>query len=572
MPLKSKAQLRWMAANKPEMLHEWAAHTKSVKKLPQRVQKGSSMSLVEVAEVSKWRAPIRRVTNTRMKLGPNEFWHGTTKESAEQIKHGGFQLANPKGEHRGIDAALRGDRSMSRQQANAINPAADAIPGKGDKLTRTRRGRPRATGDLGPGVYGTKDAKLAWRYSNVLSNKDPHPKHGRRGVSGGEVVRMRYTGGKPLKAVEDIQDPHGTPKAAKSGHGGVEHHGMKLGPVKVLPHQVAIGNPRHVEYVHTPKKLAAGWTPGEYTAAGAATVGTGYGGKKLHDRRRPVGKSLVEIRKAEQPQFAPIVDNRIKQRKKKAKHLSEASAVLGGAALGLKAPSYAAMAAKKLPKSKVLARVGRAAPKADSISEHVVPASLGVGALGSINFARLQGQEAKRPGAVEPKVSKASWTPHVSPAAEEAYNDLGRRKRRRYSDAAVYGGFGGIMGLSGHDLSKLPLAPGRHGKLARAVTLSGVAGVTAASGYGAARRVQEGRALQGRRSKIKAKGLERQAAGQYGRGRPKPLLKDVEKALGLRPLAPRAGGLMRTTTGKVVTRRGAIPGTGKFTPTLRRIA
>lgn len=41
MPFKSKAQAKWMFANKPEMAEKWAKHTKNMKKLPKRVSKKS---------------------------------------------------------------------------------------------------------------------------------------------------------------------------------------------------------------------------------------------------------------------------------------------------------------------------------------------------------------------------------------------------------------------------------------------------------------------------------------------------------------------------------------------------
>ena len=39
MPFKSKAQARWMFANKPAMAKKWAKHTKSIKKLPKKKKK-----------------------------------------------------------------------------------------------------------------------------------------------------------------------------------------------------------------------------------------------------------------------------------------------------------------------------------------------------------------------------------------------------------------------------------------------------------------------------------------------------------------------------------------------------
>lgn len=42
MPFQSKAQARWMFANKPKMAKEWASVTPSIKKLPNRVKKSKS--------------------------------------------------------------------------------------------------------------------------------------------------------------------------------------------------------------------------------------------------------------------------------------------------------------------------------------------------------------------------------------------------------------------------------------------------------------------------------------------------------------------------------------------------
>ena len=36
MPFKSKAQQRWMFANKPEMAKEWASETRNLKRLPEK--------------------------------------------------------------------------------------------------------------------------------------------------------------------------------------------------------------------------------------------------------------------------------------------------------------------------------------------------------------------------------------------------------------------------------------------------------------------------------------------------------------------------------------------------------
>lgn len=40
MPFRSKAQARWMFANKPKMAKHWAKETKSIKALPKKRKKG----------------------------------------------------------------------------------------------------------------------------------------------------------------------------------------------------------------------------------------------------------------------------------------------------------------------------------------------------------------------------------------------------------------------------------------------------------------------------------------------------------------------------------------------------
>jgi len=55
MPFKSKAQMKWMYSNKPQMADEWAAHTKSMSKLPARKTydgKGTKARLNTYAEKS----------------------------------------------------------------------------------------------------------------------------------------------------------------------------------------------------------------------------------------------------------------------------------------------------------------------------------------------------------------------------------------------------------------------------------------------------------------------------------------------------------------------------------------
>lgn len=39
MPFKSKAQQKWMFANKSKMAKKWAKHTPKIKSLPKRIKK-----------------------------------------------------------------------------------------------------------------------------------------------------------------------------------------------------------------------------------------------------------------------------------------------------------------------------------------------------------------------------------------------------------------------------------------------------------------------------------------------------------------------------------------------------
>ena len=59
MPFKSKAQQKWMFANKPEMAKEWADKTKDFSKLPEHVAKKeggfvNKTSHKLMADLKKW--------------------------------------------------------------------------------------------------------------------------------------------------------------------------------------------------------------------------------------------------------------------------------------------------------------------------------------------------------------------------------------------------------------------------------------------------------------------------------------------------------------------------------------
>jgi hypothetical protein len=336
--------------------------------------------------------------------------------------------------------------------------------------------------------------------------------------------------------------------------------------------------------------------------------------------------SLVELSKAMTAPVAitPWDQARINRGKKRQRRLSEASAVLGLTALAATAPKAARHVARRLPgvsNSRALKAIARAEPKANAITAAATPLALGTGAAGSINFAHQQNLEVKaqQPKKAEPpkkvakglvkatpkKTKKANtvgtlvsmkehakakpghrrggrtgdvdkkWSEHVSPAANNAYQDLGRRKRRRYSDAATYGGVtaaglaGAAVGAShardnlfqyatSDPSHEIPLRTKAYRVRAGAAGAASL-GLAGAAGYGAVRRTMEGRSLEGRRRNIKAKGLERELASKA--------LVPIPRAKAAMPIKPRMGGLMRMPSGKVVTRRGAIVGTNP----LRRI-
>jgi len=61
MPFKSKAQMRWMYSQKPEMAKEWASVTPSAEALPERKKNGKRKK----AKKSKKASPRRRKNVSR---------------------------------------------------------------------------------------------------------------------------------------------------------------------------------------------------------------------------------------------------------------------------------------------------------------------------------------------------------------------------------------------------------------------------------------------------------------------------------------------------------------------------
>lgn len=288
--------------------------------------------------------------------------------------------------------------------------------------------------------------------------------------------------------------------------------------------------------------------------------------------------SLSDLAKAAAPK-AEV--EQVVRGKKKQKRLSELSAGLGLAAFGTQLPKVATLASrsKRVASLRPVKRLASMAPKAQKASDAIVPASLGVGAMGSMNFARTTGQEVKvQEKELGTKVRKYDdrflrrYKRNISTGAEEAYRDLGRRRNRRLGDAAAQGA-----------LSTGLLAAGVRGAL-KARTTRGMVGVAAAGGLGssaaytaAQNRINEAKGLQMRRDKIKAKAHERARTGELGRDRRKKDWEDfnkaqagVSKALMPRPRTvlnmptPKPGGVRRNRFRGAVSYRGSVPGTGRY--------
>jgi len=58
MPFKSKAQQRWMYANKPDMAKKWSDHTSDHKSLPEKAKKKKKEKKTAVSELGKQAAVL----------------------------------------------------------------------------------------------------------------------------------------------------------------------------------------------------------------------------------------------------------------------------------------------------------------------------------------------------------------------------------------------------------------------------------------------------------------------------------------------------------------------------------
>lgn len=259
---------------------------------------------------------------------------------------------------------------------------------------------------------------------------------------------------------------------------------------------------------------------------------------------------------------------RLVHHKKIGRDLSIASGTMGLAALALRGPRGANYVARKIPKAangRLVRRIAEMEPKATNISDALVPMAIGTGAVGSFNYAAQQKLEAKQQQKMKnPTVKKADrflrqYGQNISTSAEHGYRDL---KHRRNVDASMSAGNATISGLAGVMGAQSGLRRGNRLATAAYLTGSVMAGVEAAND------AKSARGMQRRMNKIKAKGKARAAVGELGRDRVAKGLLRVPKinytrriGAGLTTPRPRVGGLTRSPSGKISTRRGSMPGT-----------
>jgi hypothetical protein len=427
------------------------------------------------------------------------------------------------------------------------------------------------------------------------------------------------------RALRDVPRP--TASTLKANNAGTPLHHPRPFKRSDFPHTPVSDVPglqrKNVEAGYMASRLNAHYAGRDRAWRTAGGMYNPASRSKRSMARETSRKRLVELAamsKALPPPHAvtPWDQARINRGKKRQKRLSEASAVLGLTALAATAPKAARHVARRLPNvsnSRALKAIARAEPKANAVTNAAVPLTLGTGAAGSINFAHQQGLEVKSSKPVTaskgliyatPKKAKKAntvgnladfktharaerkfrhggrmgegvnkaWREHVSPAANNAYVDLGQRKQARYNDAAAQAVTSGVAGAAMYHGSR---------RFGHTKPVAGVlaAPIAAYPAWAAVNRVKNARSLEGRRRKIKAKGREREAAyvpdpkwaardgkrlDREGRLIGKALV-PIPRSKAIMPIKPRVGGLMRMPSGKVVTRRGAIVGTNP----LRRI-
>lgn len=260
-------------------------------------------------------------------------------------------------------------------------------------------------------------------------------------------------------------------------------------------------------------------------------------------------------------------------RKRRAKYLSITGGTLGLAALGTRVPQGVKAAAShnaKLRSGALVQRMIANEPQMTSASNTLTTLGAGTGAIGSFNFAGLQRREMNRDKAAGPLVKADDRflrenRDRISPKAEYGYQRMRTVRDRNRNKAIAEGTLSASnFAAAGYYVRKknpVLAAAGGLGMLG----MAGLAVQDAKTAMGYERRMEDN---------IRAAARRRKAAGLYGPGRGidpvDPSSKQIGKALriSLRPrgmsYGVRRGGLVRLPSGRQISRRGAVPGTGDF--------
>lgn len=252
--------------------------------------------------------------------------------------------------------------------------------------------------------------------------------------------------------------------------------------------------------------------------------------------------------------------------KKKARKLSEVSGALGLTALGLRSPEIAASIARKAPKTrKSLQKIIAKEPQYTKASNTLGIGAIGVGSIGSFNFARLQGLEAKRESNVAKRDDKflREYKDRISPKAEASYNRMKATRNKQATIGTAEGALGG--GLLAYGVKDI--ARGNRASAALSVLGGGLAINNASDRLSTAKGYN--RAIGG----IKSKAKERAVLNQYGTGRVSKEQVDLAKAFMavrapqwgkarpkgiLRKPSIRGAYIRRSTSGKQTAVRGSL--------------
>lgn len=339
----------------------------------------------------------------------------TPDEKARRRKNAVAQLA--------AGSTMVGAGSAAMQQVKNRTGLKSALAAVKDA---NKQGVKAAHGKYAAGWLATRGAiaagaPLAASGAAGLIAKKPQTEHGvdiKRDVVGAAVERTlpnlpkapsKDDIPKPRKAVE--QAARAAPLIAGATAGGIA--GRKL---------ASIGRARGSKS----RLLGLGMGTAVGTAFGSAAAGpttshiTRRATKGKHDYDPQRGFHKVEKMKSTDAAIKELPgreQDELLRRKRKQTALSLTSAGLGATALGLKAPSLAGVIARRAPKApKAIHTFAGYAPKADKLATNVGIGSLGVGSVGSLNFARTNKLETKADQKVVNKTHRAQHNEDLAKA------------------------------------------------------------------------------------------------------------------------------------------------------------